>query len=147
MWRVEQVFNNELSAPADARQFCAHELTEGIDGIPELGGLVERAVLIVSELVTNSVKANGAHIRLVMAVDNDRLRLGVTDDGSGWPTRVDSEVSDPGGRGLEIVEKLSDRWGIERSGDEKCVWVELAVRASDEFALSSENGSPSPRTT
>jgi hypothetical protein len=40
-------------------------------------------------------------------------------------------VSAQAGRGLEIVDRLADRWGSQREegGDEYTVWAELAVRA------------------
>jgi hypothetical protein len=62
------------------------------------------------------------------------LRIEVTDGGG--TTRPSTKpysmsVSAHAGRGLEIVDRLADRWGSQREegGDEYTVWAELAVRA------------------
>ncbi|MGH3417264.1 MAG: ATP-binding protein [Actinocrinis sp.] len=104
-----------------------------------LGSLVDDAVLILSEFVTNALRharaLNSGMIRVSWGLSGDGLlRIEVTDGGG--TTRPSTKpysmsVSAHAGRGLEIVDRLADRWGSQREegGDEYTVWAELAVRA------------------
>lgn len=100
-------------------------------GIPELAGDAE---LIVSELVTNALKASQSlpEIRpfaLCLRSDYRRLVVEVWDHSpreprSAPPGRPGGDAE--GGRGLLVVEALSARWGFERTGySTKVVWAEL----------------------
>ena len=132
MWRA--VIEGGASAPRRAR----HEITEHLNG--ELGS--ERtldAVLLVGELVTNSVlhAATGAahEIVLELIIGLDDVRVVVTDGGS--PTVPMMQAVDParpGGRGLFLVDTLSDRWGMTREGTrETRVWFEMGRRHTSRF--------------
>jgi anti-sigma regulatory factor (Ser/Thr protein kinase) len=104
-----------------------------------LGSLVDDAVLILSEFVTNALRharaLNSGMIRVAWELSGEGLlRIEVTDGGG--TTRPSTKpysmsVSAHAGRGLEIVDRLADRWGSQREegGDEYTVWAELAVRA------------------
>jgi anti-sigma regulatory factor (Ser/Thr protein kinase) len=104
-----------------------------------LGSLVDDAVLILSEFVTNSLRharaLDSGLIRIAWELTGEGLlRIEVTDGGG--TTRPSTKpysmsVSAHAGRGLEIVDRLADRWGSQREegGDEYTVWAELAVRA------------------
>lgn len=104
-----------------------------------LGSLVDDAVLILSEFVTNALRharaLNSGTIRISWELNGEGLlRIEVTDGGG--TTRPSTKpysmsVSAQAGRGLEIVDRLADRWGSQREegGDEYTVWAELAVRA------------------
>jgi anti-sigma regulatory factor (Ser/Thr protein kinase) len=85
--------------------------------------------LLVSELVTNSVRHGGGEqpheIRLAVSASRERIRVEVADAGSGFKARPRRDGQDEGsGWGLHLVETLSDRWGSERNG-RVCVWFEL----------------------
>jgi two-component sensor histidine kinase len=87
---------------------------------------VEDAVLLVSELVTNSVKygPEDEAIRLIVQTDEERVRLTVHDLGLGpLPEMRDESDPAPGGHGLRLVDALADRWGVERGSTR--VWFEL----------------------
>jgi anti-sigma regulatory factor (Ser/Thr protein kinase) len=85
--------------------------------------------LLVSELVTNSVRhsggsANGA-VGLDIRVAPDRVRVEVTDPGDGFEPRPRAPGQSEGsGWGLFLVDRLSDRWGVSRRGKSK-VWFEM----------------------
>jgi two-component sensor histidine kinase len=91
-----------------------------------LAGLAEPVRLLVSELVTNSVKHAGAGpedpIDVALTASADKVRVEVGDDGVGFEPRTSR--TEPGGFGLMLVEKLADRWGIERT-PRPCVWFEI----------------------
>jgi len=104
-----------------------------------LGSLVDDAVLILSEFVTNSLRharplESGA-IRVFWELRADGvLRIEVTDGGG--TTRPATKpysmsVSSQAGRGLEIVDRLADRWGSQREegGEQYTVWAELTLWA------------------
>ena len=82
---------------------------------------------LVSELVTNSVEhAETSSVRVLLMHVSGVLRLDVTDDDIvSLPVRARARVDDISGRGLAIVEALSDRWGVHIAARAKTVWCEL----------------------
>lgn len=89
---------------------------------PHIGSRFDDLSLIVTELVTNSVRhGNGiGKIEVSVRSSPERIRLEVTDPGTGFRHKDTS-----GGIGLRIVDQLSERWGVEV--DDHCtVWVELS---------------------
>jgi anti-sigma regulatory factor (Ser/Thr protein kinase) len=88
------------------------------------------ACLLVSELVTNSVRhadqPPGAPVRLSTFAMDGVLRVEVEDGGHGVVRR---RAPDPGagGFGLELVERLAARWGVNHEHGTR-VWFELAAR-------------------
>ena len=86
--------------------------------------------LLVSELATNSVRHAGSgetdELGIEAAVDGDRVRVRLCDDGYGFdaaaPEKLDVEQA--GGFGLVLLDRLADEWGVQR-GRKFCVWFEL----------------------
>jgi hypothetical protein len=87
---------------------------------------VETALLLTSELVTNAVRHGRSDVRLQVAVDGDLLRVDVGDDNSRHPLRKPSDLGALDGRGLQIVELLALRWGVDDEPLGKRVWFELS---------------------
>jgi anti-sigma regulatory factor (Ser/Thr protein kinase) len=92
----------------------------------------ETAVLLVSELVTNSVRhsASGLPGRMVTVTVlsvGDVTRVQVTDlSGATVPAlRTDVPGLAGGGRGLHLVDALAARWGFEQDGGHTTTWFEL----------------------
>jgi anti-sigma regulatory factor (Ser/Thr protein kinase) len=98
----------DAHAPAAARRYVESGMAQLLDpdGLPAY----DDVVLVVSELVTNSIRASAQEVVLSLEVRKDRVEVEITDDAAGWPTRRDVEWDEPNGRGLAIVEKLADRW-------------------------------------
>ena len=87
--------------------------------------------LLVSELATNAVRhANGARFSVELDVDG-LLLVAVCDASTRTPTPRRAAVRDEGGRGLAIVDALSDRWGAEVHLGGKCVWFQLEDRPEE----------------
>lgn len=89
------------------------------------------AALLVSELMSNTVRHGGAAARLTVAVDDCLLTVSVHDDGAELPV-MGQELPDPSitsGRGLRIIERVAQRWGtdVDADGRGKTVWFELAT--------------------
>jgi len=83
------------------------------------------ARLLVSELVTNSVRHAGGEIELVVEKDDGNLRVEVADQGPGIEGLGRPPQSE-GGWGLQIVATVADRWGVEGDHGTR-IWFELAV--------------------
>jgi anti-sigma regulatory factor (Ser/Thr protein kinase) len=117
---------NGAAAPGSARR-AVGKLS---DRIPQTR--LEGLQLLVSELVTNSVRHAGmgpdGRIRVRVRVARNRIRLEVTDGGPGFvPPKLEPSVYSESGWGLFLVDQLSDRWGV-RSRPTTCVWLELDPR-------------------
>lgn len=89
--------------------------------------------LLVSELVTNSVKYSGKGmgdavlVGFAVKMEPGRLRVEVADAGKGFEKHVTPMRPDQqSGWGLKIVDQLSDRWGVDsRNGSGSTVWFEI----------------------
>jgi anti-sigma regulatory factor (Ser/Thr protein kinase) len=85
-------------------------------------------MLLVSELVTNAVRhAACDRFEVRLQVRPDTLRLEVHDEGGGFEPKVAPSEDGTGGYGLFIVDRLADRWGVERDEGGK-IWLELDRR-------------------
>lgn len=89
--------------------------------------VIDTITLLVNELVTNSVKFAGkGSIEVRVTMPGGRIvRVEVLDEGPGFvPSRLRPGLSETSGRGLFLVESLSDRWGVKLNG-RTCVWFEI----------------------
>ncbi|HTL85903.1 MAG TPA: ATP-binding protein [Acidimicrobiia bacterium] len=107
------------TAAARAREFVARMLHAwGCDGI------VADAELLVSELVTNAI----LHARSTATVSIERdpaLRVSVCDHSTAVPRVRNYGPTAVTGRGMLLVDRIARRWGVEISGNGKCVWFEI----------------------
>lgn len=95
--------------------------------------LAETVELLLSELVTNAVKAGRQEsvIRVTLRAGADRLRVEVADRGAGLPHVDDPDAENEGGRGMMLVSQVSADWGTYpvRFGSGtavgKVVWCEI----------------------
>ena len=114
------------TAPRCARAWTREILWEW--GAAELADTAE---LLASELVTNSLNAcaslDRAAIRLVLTLDQGELAILVRDSHPGVPLSVQPGADDESGRGLRIVEQLSDRFGWYPLNDPEHAKVTWAV--------------------
>ena len=116
------------TAPARARDHVRSYLDPD-----ESGTCAFDAVLIASELVTNSVLHANVDTRGTLSLDlatlGDHLRIAVTDAGSlRRPRLLPARPGRPGGMGLRMVDQLSSAWGVERDAvGATCVWCDLPL--------------------
>jgi anti-sigma regulatory factor (Ser/Thr protein kinase) len=119
------VVEAEPHGVAPARQFVRRTLARwGIDG-----DYMDTAVLCVSELVTNAIIHGAAGCELRVVLQHGVLTATVRDRGRP-ALRAEWSASDPlavHGRGLQIVEALSSRWGSELDSVGMTVWCQLEV--------------------
>ncbi|MFI1104694.1 SpoIIE family protein phosphatase [Streptomyces melanogenes] len=86
--------------------------------------------LAADELITNALMHTdgGAIVTVrVLAGPERRLRVEVEDRSSALPRRREAGDSGVSGRGLMLVDRLADVWGVESRGSGKCVWCEFTV--------------------
>ncbi len=107
-------------APTEARNFVSAQLAATI--LPS-GVHAGDPVLVVSELVTNAVKAGAHSVEVEVEVGDGRIDLTVLDDAPGWPTPQRSTLEDVNGRGLAIVDRLAHQWQVRSSKQGKRVTV------------------------
>lgn len=104
-----------------------------------LSELEEHAELVLSELLTNAVEhacGEGAGVETRYVSRPYGLRVEVRDASAKWPEQRKPEPGEVSGRGLGIVEALSDQWGWwHRRGHGKTVWAELSLRPGSEAGL------------
>jgi anti-sigma regulatory factor (Ser/Thr protein kinase) len=101
-------------------------------GLTELSDVVE---LLVSELVTNALRASQAMeqespIRLWVLSDKSQVLITVWDGNLRPPVRIDVDEDTEGGRGLLLVETLSEQWGWYPAKDIGGKWVWCTVTAN-----------------
>ncbi|MFE2944324.1 ATP-binding protein [Streptomyces sp. NPDC059255] len=91
-------------------------------------GTAEYAVLLVSELVGNAVRHTGARVfGLRMLRRRGWIRIEVRDPSRGLPCLMPVRELDTSGRGLFLVDRLSDRWGVDLLPRGKTTWFEMRV--------------------
>jgi anti-sigma regulatory factor (Ser/Thr protein kinase) len=121
--RVEVVLPLSTAAPAAARAFAR------ASGCADHPAQLDEALLLITELVTNSVRYSSPTLMLSIECLGSNLKVRVRDGSTALPQQRRARDDDEAGRGLALVEALSDAWGVERVSDEdgsgKAVWFEL----------------------
>jgi anti-sigma regulatory factor (Ser/Thr protein kinase) len=112
-------------APGHARAW----LQTGVVWLPE--ELQRKLEMLISELVNNSVVHGQASERDVIEIEvrstPDGVRAQVSDSGPAFAPRARTKgIEEPGGWGLVLVERVAQRWGVERAA-RTLVWFELAA--------------------
>jgi hypothetical protein len=106
----------------------------------QLERICDTALLLVSELVTNAVKASGPGtgpdrmnqpmIGLTLRLEETSLLIEVWDADPAPPALQKEDLTCDYGRGLLLVDILGDTWGHQAADHGKVVWCELTFPAS-----------------
>ncbi len=109
-----------------------------------LAHLADDLVLVVGELLANAITYGEPPVRLSLWLGGDELCVRVTDHGSDQPRHLDLGVEAVHGRGLTIVEALSDDCGTVplTDGPGKTVWARWR---SAQVPLAVDDGPALPR--
>jgi anti-sigma regulatory factor (Ser/Thr protein kinase) len=113
-------------APGIARSVVAEWLTHHV-----APSVLETTLLLVSELVSNSVRHSsvpeGEDVIVRVQLWRDGFRLEVEDPGrDGVIAPQSPDLLSGGGMGLHLVHTLSERWGVVRAAEgPTCVWAQL----------------------
>jgi len=91
---------------------------------------LDAALLLTSELVTNAVRHEAGQraqaVVLAIVCSRGRLRVDVHDTSRSLPAVAEVPADAETGRGLLLVETLSDEWGFYRTPAGKAVYFTLA---------------------
>lgn len=125
-WSHETVLAAEPLSASKARDFVCLQL-----GAHDLPDLVDDIRLVVSELATNAVAHAQTPFVVILASANGSIRLTVLDESSSTPLRGQPDLMDMSGRGLMLVEMLSQAWGISTDANGlKSVWASFPADSS-----------------
>jgi anti-sigma regulatory factor (Ser/Thr protein kinase) len=113
---------------AAARWRLAADLREAGVADPAVGD----AALVLTELLSNAIlhaaPLNGCTLRVTWALTEGWVEVAVSDGGSTTQPRAQHPPpSATGGRGLAIVENLSQCWGVNRGEQGTTVWAVVAA--------------------
>jgi len=90
---------------------------------------LDNVVLIISELVTNSVRhsrsGQGGRITLHIAESDGVVHGDVIDAGADTVPRVCKNPDDEGGRGMFLVEQFAQEWGFHDTETGRVVWFKV----------------------
>jgi anti-sigma regulatory factor (Ser/Thr protein kinase) len=143
---VRPVHNSGLSpyTPRDTFRFPAERAavsrvrrevraTLGRWGLDALG---DDAVLVVTELFTNALlHTAGRHVGVALWTAGRSLYVEVADQGGSTthPVPHAADIDDEGGRGLMLVEQLTQRWGVQplALGRGKSTWAAISLSPHD----------------
>lgn len=123
---VTKIFPREPESVPVACRFVHGALEEW-----NLSGLAGAAELVTSELATNAVlhARHGTFRVTLRRRGGGQVRVSVTDKSRTLPEPADPADDEDHGRGLAIVEAVSQQWGAEPLKRGKRVWADLAVPA------------------
>jgi GAF domain-containing protein/anti-sigma regulatory factor (Ser/Thr protein kinase) len=119
-----------LTDEPDAVPVARHFVREQLRGTP-LEHRSADSELILTELVTNAALHGSPPVTVGVQVLDDLARFEVADGSSGTPLGLVHGSESMTGRGLMLVEALSDRWGVDRRTHGKLVWAEVGSSGAE----------------
>ena len=114
-----------LASGRQARNFLKERLCGW-----SLERVLDTAMLLTTELVTNAVIHARSAVDIRVRVTTDRLRIEVADTGPGALMLRRVTTQDVAGRGLMLLDALSSAWGTSADERGKLVWFELPTARS-----------------
>lgn len=110
------------------------QLTDELSAAGVVGPAVGDAALVVSELLSNSIRhawpLPGEKLQVAWLVEPGSVEVAVRDGGGPTQPRQHYPAGSAlGGRGLGIVDRLSQDWGIRRDDTGQTVWAVLPAPA------------------
>jgi len=89
-------------------------------------GILEDALLLASEMVTNVIRHAGTPLTLSVEIHRGYLRMTVTDGALPFEAEAGGGSQEgESGRGMGIIASLSRRWGVGATPIGKSIWAEL----------------------
>ncbi len=122
-------YDAEPSAAAAARRFV-RETLRSWQLADRASRLVDDAVLLTSELVTNAIVHAGTPLQVSCRLDGNEVEVAVRDRHPARTLREMSAGDDAectNGRGLLLPAALASSWGVSYARTAKAVWFRMAV--------------------
>jgi serine phosphatase RsbU (regulator of sigma subunit)/anti-sigma regulatory factor (Ser/Thr protein kinase) len=117
----------EPTGPSRVRQWMTTRLRDWAVPEPVLGA----AILCTSELTTNALLHAGTPAHVHIDLNAERLLVSVADTGTrGSVARARTDALSSRGRGLGLIEELSDTWGTDPTVRGSTVWFEMLIPGS-----------------
>jgi serine phosphatase RsbU (regulator of sigma subunit)/anti-sigma regulatory factor (Ser/Thr protein kinase) len=114
----------EPTGPSRVRQWMTTRLREW--SVPEQ--VISAAILCTSELTTNALLHAGTPAQVRIDLSAERLLVSVADTGTrGSVAKARTETLSSRGRGLSLIEELSDTWGTDPTVRGSTVWFEMLI--------------------
>lgn len=108
----------DSTAPGQGRWHMRELFADDIEAVD--------AELVVTELITNAWRHGRGPITLRAELLDDGVRIEVCSESSDMP-RARSDATQSGGRGLLLINELTDEWGYETDGSRLCVWAHVSL--------------------
>ncbi|HET6562280.1 MAG TPA: ATP-binding protein [Marmoricola sp.] len=108
----------------EGRRFIRKVLEDG-----RRDDLCDAAELVVSEVVTNALVHAGTEVQIAALLGRDGVRVEVSDGSPHLPATKNYADLAATGRGLQLLEQMVDRWGVDPHDEGKTVWFELGTLA------------------
>jgi serine phosphatase RsbU (regulator of sigma subunit)/anti-sigma regulatory factor (Ser/Thr protein kinase) len=114
----------EPTGPSRVRQWMSTRLREWAVPDPVIGA----AILCTSELTTNALLHAGTPAQVRIDLTAERLLVSVADTGTrGSVIKANTDTLSSRGRGLGLIEELSDTWGTDPTVRGSTVWFEMLI--------------------
>ncbi|MBW3537340.1 MAG: ATP-binding protein [Actinobacteria bacterium] len=84
--------------------------------------------LLATEVTANAIRHAGTSATAIVRFLGSRLRVEVGDGSPEMPVKGQASLEAEGGRGVPLVDALSDSWGVIPTRTGKRVWFEVPVR-------------------
>lgn len=111
---------------------AARRLVRAAIAVWRMEDWAEDGAVIISELAANAVRhTRSRYMRVTVSRPSPNwVRIAVVDKSRAMPEPRSAAAADTDGRGLLVVEALSDRWGTDRLSWGKRVWAEKRTDAT-----------------
>ena len=133
-----QVSSFRLSDEPDSVSEVRRFVRAHVVGTP-LEARIDDLELIATELATNASMHTTGPVTVELDVGGGQARLAVGDDSPAAPIRGPRDSDSMTGRGLLLVDSLSDEWGVEPRNTGKSVW---AVVSRHEKSATADRSAP-----
>ena len=140
---MEVTESSDLLLPFDASSVgvARRRLVSDLIGAGICGAAITDAALVLSELLSNALRhatpLPGSGLRVAWSQQAGSVRVSVSDGGAQTlPELGEPNPSTTGGRGLRIVDRLSQCWGTRSDDDGTTVWAEVPVPQMTTVAVS-----------
>lgn len=126
---MSKVLDLSLPVAVESASSARHQMRE-LSGVLETQ-VIENVSLLVSELVTNTLRHAGLgpsdRVDVRVRANDRRVRVEVVDRGRGFHLNDNLAPSADrlGGWGLYLVEQLANRWGVDDAAPGTSIWFEI----------------------